>query len=281
MQHDTSGAARRLHDFAADARLYRRLVGARLRAQMQYRTSFFVMIVILLLGLITEFLAVLILLSQFGDLAGWSVGEIALLYGLASIAFGISEMVGAGFDVFPQAIRRGEFDQVLLRPAGAFTQVMAADFQLRRLGRIVQGLGALGLALYWTPIEWTPEKLVYLVVVLLCGAVMFLSMFVLGATLCFWTVQSIELINILTNGGTELTSFPLPIYHELMQRFFTFVVPLAFVSYFPSLYLLDRPEARDFPDWLPFLSPLAALLMALVARLAWGFGVRHYRSTGS
>jgi ABC-2 type transport system permease protein len=94
-------------------------------------------------------------------------------------------------------------------------------------------------------------------------------------------VQSIELINILTNGGTELTSYPLPIYGEAMQRFFTFVVPLAFVSYFPSLYLLDRPEASDWPAWIPLLSPAAALFLAVAARIAWGFGVRHYRSTGS
>lgn len=281
MQLISASMSRRLDGLSADISLYGRFVAARLRAQMQYRTSFFVMIVVTFLGLTTEFLAVLILFNQFGDLAGWSVGEVALLYGLASIAFGISEMVGAGFDLFPQMIRRGEFDQVLLRPAGTFTQVMAADFQLRRLGRVFQGLGALSLALYWTSIDWTPEKVLFLIVVLLSGAVMFLSLFVVGATLCFWAVQSSELINILTNGGTELTSFPLPIYHELMQRFFTFIVPLAFVSYFPSLYLLDRPEGRDLPGWLPFLSPLAALCMAVVARVAWGYGVRHYRSSGS
>ncbi|HUG13677.1 MAG TPA: ABC-2 family transporter protein, partial [Thermomicrobiales bacterium] len=95
------------------------------------------------------------------------------------------------------------------------------------------------------------------------------------------TVQSIELINSLTNGGAEMASYPLPIYHVAMQRFFTFVVPLAFVSYFPALYLLDRPEAGDWPGWMPFASPLAALALAATARLAWGFGVRHYRSTGS
>ncbi len=281
MQRNYERAGRLLDDFGADVSLYRRLVATRLRSQMQYRTSFLVTTLVTFLGLATEFLAILILFSQFGDLRGWEVGEIALLYAMASIAFGISDMVGAGFDIFPESIRRGEFDQVLLRPAGVFTQVLAADFQLRRLSRIVLGFGALGLALSWTSIVWTPEKLLYLVVVLLCGAVMFTSLLVLGATICFWTVQSVELINILTHGGTELTSYPLPIYHELMQRFFTFVVPLAFVSYFPSLYLLDRPGSGDVPGWAPFLSPLAALLMAVVARLAWGFGVKHYRSTGS
>ena len=265
----------------SDLRLYRRFIGARLRAQMQYRASFMMMMIVTGLGIATELLAIVILLNRFGNLGGWSVGEIALLYGLASVAFGLAEMVGAGFDAFPTTIRRGEFDQILLRPAGAFIQVLSADFQLRRLGRINQGVVALLLAFSWTYIAWTPLTALYLGLVLLSGMVMFTALFVFGATLCFWTVESIDVLYSVTDGGNRLASYPLPIYHEVIQRVFTFFVPLAFVSYIPAVYLLDRPEADDWPAWLPLLSPLAALLLALAARVAWGIGVRHYRSTGS
>ena len=268
-------------DLANDLHLYRRFVGGRLRAQMQYRASFMVMLIVTGLGLLTELIAIVILLNRFDDLAGWSVGEVALLYGLASVSFGLAEMAGAGFDAFPTMIRRGEFDQILLRPAGVFVQVLSADFQLRRLGRISQGVVALLLAFSWTSIDWSPVKVAFLFVTLISGMVMFIALFIFGATLCFWTVESIEVINSVTDGGNVLSSYPLPIYHEVMQRFFVFVIPLAFVSYFPALYLLDRPEADDWPVWLPLLSPLAAVLLALAARVVWGIGVRHYRSTGS
>jgi len=268
-------------DLVNDAHLYRRFVGSRLRAQMQYRASFMILMIVTGIGIATELVAIVILLNRFGDLAGWSVGEVALLYGLASVSFGLAEMAGAGFDTFPTMIRRGEFDQILLRPAGAFVQVLSADFQLRRLGRISQGVVALLLAFSWTSIDWSPFKAAFLVVTLLAGMVVFTALFIFGAALCFWTVESIEVINSVTDGGNVLSSYPLPIYHEIMQRFFTFVIPLAFVSYFPAVYLLDRPEADDWPAWLPFLSPLAAVLLALAARVVWGVGVQHYRSTGS
>jgi len=270
-----------LADGWADAVLYRRLIGARMRAQMQYRTSFLLMTLVSLVTAGSDLWAILILFSYFGELAGWRAGEVALLYGLATLTFGLSEMVAAGFDIFPQAIRQGEFDRVLLRPVSTFVQVLAADFQLRRIGRITQGGLALVLATAWTPIAWTPLKLLYLVVVLTSGFVIFSALLVLGAVLCFWTVQSIEIINTVTYGGIDMASYPLPIYHELLQRFFTFVVPLAFVSYFPALYLLDRPEAQRLPGWLPGVTPLAAAALALGAWLAWQFGVRHYQSTGS
>jgi ABC-2 type transport system permease protein len=268
--------------FVQDAALYRLMTGSRLRSQMQYRESFLVMLVVSFFGVMTELLAILLLFNRFDDLIGWSVGEVAFLYGLASVSFGLAELFGAGFDNFPETIRRGEFDRVLLRPQSAFVQVLSDDFQLRRLGRILQGLLALGLAFAWTTVAWTPAKLAYLHIVILCGMALYIGFFVLGATLCFWTVESVEVANIITYGGTEFASYPLPIYNLLMQRFFTFVVPLAFVSYFPSLYLLDRPEAGDWPLWLLIISPLlATAIFSAVARLAWGFGVRHYRSTGS
>jgi ABC-2 type transport system permease protein len=270
-----------LADWWADAVLYRRLIGARIRAQMQYRVSFLLMTLVSMVVTGSDLLAILILFNYFGELAGWRAGEVALLYGLAMVAFGLSEMVAAGFDVFPRAIQQGEFDRVLLRPVGIFVQVLAADFQLRRLGRTAQGGLALALAMAWTPIVWTPLKVLYLLVVLVSGFVMFSALLVLGAVLCFWTVQSIEIINTVTYGGTEMASYPLPIYHELLQRFFTFVVSLAFVSYFPALYLLDRPELQRLPSWLPDATPVAAAMLALMAWMAWRVGVRHYQGTGS
>lgn len=264
-----------------DTRLYFRFVGSRLRSQMQYRTSFLLMTGITMLGLATEFIAILLLFNRFGDLGGWTVGEVALLYGLASMSFGLCELIGSGFDAFPNSIRRGEFDQVLTRPAGTFTQVMSADFQMRRLGRITQGTVAFALGAHWTSLDWSLDKALYLGMVLMSGAGLFMAIFVLGATLCFWTVQSVELINVITHGGNEMTSYPLSIYHELMQRFFTFVIPLAFVTYYPAIYLLERPELETIPGWVPFLPPVAAVGLGLVARAAWEFGVRHYRSTGT
>jgi ABC-2 type transport system permease protein len=238
----------------ADATLYGRLIGARVRSQMQYRSSFLLMTLVSLLSTGSELIAIIIIFNHFGALAGWRVGEVALLYGLASVAFGLNEMVSAGFDVFPQMIQRGEFDRVMVRPVGAFTQVLASDFQLRRLGRIIQGIAALTLATLWTPIVWTPERLAFLMLVLVSGAVMFGALIVLGAVMCFWTVQSIEVINVLTYGGVEMASYPLPIYHELML---------------------------GLPAWSALAAPVAAATLAVIAWLAWQAGVRHYRSTGS
>ena len=66
-----------------------------------------------------------------------------------------------------------------------------------------------------------------------------------------------------------------------MLKAMTFVIPLAFVNWYPSLYILGRSASSTLPQWLEFASPVAALVMVLVTMTSWRAGVRHYTSTGS
>jgi ABC-2 type transport system permease protein len=128
--------------------LYLRLIGAKIRSQMQYKASFVLDVVGFAMTTGIEFAVVAILLGRFESVGGWSLAEVALLYGLSSIGFGFAEMVARGFDSpFERMMRAGAFDGVLTRPVGAFLQVLASEFQLRRLGRIAQGLAVLGFAM--------------------------------------------------------------------------------------------------------------------------------------
>ena len=265
-----------------DARLYLRLIGMQVRAQAQYKVSLLIEIITHLLVTASELLAILIMFSAFPRLGGWSVGEVALLYALTTISFGLAELIGAGIDLFPETIRRGDFDRVMLRPTGILLQVIGSDFRLRRLGRITQGGLALLVALRLLPsLGWTPLKVAVLLMGLVTCAVIFIAVLLLGATLCFWTVETTELTNILTYGGREMLSYPLTIYTQIIQRFFLFVVPLAFGAYVPACYVLGRPMPLGLPRDAVVAAPLAALFFSAVAALAWRYGVRHYQSTGS
>lgn len=271
-----------LGGLVSDLGVYWRLIRMQLRAQAQYKLNLIIDIGANLLITGTEFLAVVIAFGPFPTLLGWRAGEVVLLYGMASVSFGLAELIGAGVDAFPEMIRRGEFDRVLLRPVGVLLQIVGSDFRLRRLGRISQGVFALGLALHLLPaFHWTLAKLALLPIGVVSGAAIFVAVLILGATLCFWTVETTELVNILTYGGREMLSWPMNIYNQAMQRFFLFVIPLAFGSYVPTCYLLDRPLPFGLPAIMAFVAPLIALAFALVAWSIWNVGVRHYQSTGS
>ena len=113
------------------------------------------------------------------------------------------------------------------------------------------------------------------------GVAVFTGLLVLQATMCFWSTQSLEVMNSFTYGGVEALQWPLPIFNRWFARLFIFVVPLAGVTYFPMLVILNKPDVFGFPVWFHWTSPLAGFLFLGVSVLVWKVGVRHYRSTGS
>ena len=263
-------------------RLYLTLIGARVRAQMQYKVSFWMEL--LGFGLVTglEFAAVAILFSRFHAIVGWSIAEVALLYGLTSIAFGLAEMVSRGFDSpFERMMQQGTFDTILTRPIGSFFGVLASEFQLMRLGRMTQGALVLGYACARLPIAWTPARLLLLPLTILSGAAIFTGLVIVGATVCFWTIRTPEVINVFTVGGSEASSYPLSIYSGWIRNIFLFVIPIAFANYPAALLLLGRADPYGLPAWTAWLAPLAAALFCAIALAFWRIGVSKYTSAGS
>jgi len=228
-----------------------------------------------------DFVTIVILFMRFRQVGGWTVAEVAFLYGVSTISFSLAQIVGRGFDIFHLQILRGDFDRVLIRPMGTFFHLLASDFGMRQLGRLGQGVLVFFIAQRWLEVTWTLSKLLFLTLTLVSGSFFFLSIMVVGATVCFWTAETAEVTNIFTHGGTYMLQYPMHIYQEWFRNIFIFIVPMAFINYFPALYLLGKADPLGLPGFFPFLSPPISVAVFLLARAFWDFGVRHYQSTGT
>lgn len=263
--------------------LYFRLVLVQLQSQLQYRAAFMFDIVGTGFLVFIEFAAVAVVFERFEHIKGWTLGEVALLWAIVEISFGLMDMLFQGFDPprFAEKIRLGTFDQLLLRPVNITLQVLASELELRRIGKIVLGIGIFFLALRLTNIEWTSIKLLLVPCMIISMTMFFAALFMFGSTITFWTVQSIDLLKILTYGGSYLMTYPMHIYQTWMRRVFTFIIPAIFLNYYPALYILDKPDPFNLPSFAPFIGIVLAALMLLLAYRFWIFGIRHYQSTGS
>jgi ABC-2 type transport system permease protein len=262
-------------------RLYLHYVRVSVRSQMQYRASFIMLTIGQFLITGGEFLAIAVLFDRFGNLRGWSLAEIGVFYGLISVAFALSEAGVRGFDLFAGMIRSGEFDRVLLRPRTTVLQIVGREVQIMRVGRIAQALVVLLWAATALQVQWTAGRVLLMAWAVVGGAFLFSGLFVLQATLCFWTVETLELANTLTYGGVETGQYPLTIYREWFRKFFTYIVPLAAVSYFPALAILERQDPLGTTRLFQVLAPAIGFAFFGASLLVWQVGVRHYHSTGS
>ena len=266
----------------ADAlRAYGLIVAMWVRSTMAYRASFAMTALGNFAATGFDFVAILLMFSHVDTLGGYTLAEIAFLYGTTSTAFGLADLVMGSMDRLGRRVRDGTLDTLLVRPVPVLAQVAADRFALRRLGRITQGLLVLTYALVSLDIEWTAAKVAMMPLMLLCGGAIFASVFVAGAAFQFFAQDAAEVQSSFTYGGNTLLQYPPSIFAKDLVRGVTFVVPLAFVNWVPSLYVLGRDDPIGLPDWFALLPPVVAAGCLGLAALAWRAGLRSYRSTGN
>jgi ABC-2 type transport system permease protein len=263
-------------------RLYAHYTAASIRAQLQYPGSFLIMALAQFAGTVTEIIGIWALFQRFDTIAGWSFGEVCVFYGVINLAFSVADTVTRGFDVFgTEFVRTGNFDRLLLRPRATAFQLMGHEFRLTRIGRFAQGVWVLAVGIGATHLVLTPQSALIVLAAIAGGAALFSGLFVLQATLAFWTVESLEVANILTYGGVQAGQYPLAAYAAWFRDFLTFVVPIGCVAYLPVVAVLGRRDPLGAPDWLLPAAPAAGFAFLAVSLWIWGFGVRRYTSTGS
>lgn len=265
----------------ADLAIFARLARAQVRGQLSYRSSFVMNCFGQALAQANDLVVILIVFGRVASLGGFDIRAVLLFYALSGMSFGLADMAVGSIERLPDYIRTGTFDVVLMRPLGTLLQLFASDFQLRRIGRVLTAFGVLVYVLSTSDIHWSPAKALLLVLTPVAGAAIFGSIFVAANSVSFWFVDARELANTVTYGGSYLTSYPINIYAGWMRTLLAYLVPGAFVAYYPGLTLLDHADPLGAPAWFGWLDTPVAVLAAVLAGLIWRSAVRHYRGTGS
>ncbi len=262
-----------------DLRTWLLLVRAWLRAAAQYPASFALLMTgsFLVSGL--DVAAILVIFSHVRELGGFTLPEVMFVYGTAGVSFALANLFAGNADNLGAYIRSGDFDVMLIRPVSAFVQLGADRFSPQKVGRLAQAAVVLAIALPQLGIPWSRAWMIPLMI--LCGFVIFTAIWAITGALQFLLVDAPEVSAAFTFGGGQLTQYPLSVYGADLVRGVTFIVPLAFVSWQPALYVLGREDPLGLPYALRFAAPAAALILSLLAALAWRAGLRRYRSTGS
>ncbi|MFD5078390.1 ABC transporter permease [Streptomyces sp. NPDC058371] len=262
-------------------RAYRMIAAMWIRSTMAYRASFLMTAFGNFAANALDFVAIMLMFSGIDRLGGYTLPEVAFLYGVSGAAFGLADLVLGSMDRLGRRVRDGTLDTLLVRPAPVLAQVAADRFALRRLGRITQGLLVLGYAIGALDIAWSPLKVLMIPLMLVSGGAIFGAVFVAGGAFQFVAQDASEVQNSFTYGGNTLLQYPPTVFAKDLVRGVTFVLPLAFVNWLPALYVLGRPYPLDLPTWAAFAPPLVAAGCCALAGLAWRAGLRSYRSTGS
>ena len=256
-------------------RLYGKFFVMHLKSLMEYKTSFFLTCIGQFLVSFNVFLGMYFMFQRFSNVEGFTYNEVLLCFGITLMEFSLAESVARGFDTFDNMINQGEFDRVLVRPRHEILLVLGSRIEFSRIGRILQAVVMFVYGFAVSGGRWTPAKVIAVLFMLIGGTVVFSGLFLVYASICFFTIEGLEFMNVFTDGAREYGKYPVSIYGKRILQICTFVIPYGLIQYYPFLFLLDRGK-----PWYCLL-PLAACLFIIPCFLLWKLGVRHYTSSGS
>jgi ABC-2 type transport system permease protein len=257
------------------------LVAASIRGQMQYRLNF---VFEVLWGMAFQsigFVFILIVLGQFESIAGWTLSEVALLYGIRLLSHGMWTVSFSRLIWIDRMVREGEFDRMLIRPVPMMAQLMFTSFRIAPIGDLLGGVIVLAWAFGQVDIDWSIALAAFFVAALVGGA-MLDGAFQLGpAALSFRTLESMSVRIFFDDVFNRFAGYPTSIFSRSTQMVLTWIVPVAFVAWVPASVLLGKTGALPFPAWLAWCSPLLGVAVMAVAVWLFLSESRHYQSSGS
>ena len=211
-----------------------------LKSALQYKASFLFTTVGQFLVSFNVFLGIHFMYARFSSVKNYSYQDSLLCFAVVLMSFSIAEMFARGFDSFSGMLGNGEFDRILVRPRNEILQVLGARIEFTRIGRLLQAELMFVLVITGGEIAWSPDKILTLCFMVLGGTGLFSAMFIIYAALCFFTTESLEFMNVFTDGAREYGKYPIEIYGKQVLWICTFLVPYALIQYYPFLYLTGR-----------------------------------------
>jgi ABC-2 type transport system permease protein len=258
-------------------RLYCRLQLTHLRVSLEHPANFWIASVAMLLGELTTIGFVGVLFRQAPTIAGWRPWEVLFLYGLITLQTALGGFLCSGFWSIPPYVRSGRLDTVLVRPLSPLLQMATLHLDFRNVGRLVLSAIVLGLSLAHLPLDWKAGRIAFFAASLAGSALLLNALFLLPRCLVFWTMSDTNHIADWLWNFIDFAKYPLSAYTRPLQFLLTWLIPLAFITYYPAAVLLGKPLAQP---WVGYLAPCVGPLAALGAVLVWRRGLARYQSAG-
>ncbi len=240
-------------------------------AEAAYRVNFYVQLFQSLVELGTALAGLAVIFSYTGNLRGWTPDEMLALVGVYFMAGGVIGLViEPSLEQFIPAVRDGTLDFTLTKPEDSQFLVSLQTVNIWKLIDIVMGAAVLGTALVRLGEKIGIGQAATFGLMGLAGLVIIYSFWLILATLSFWFVR-VENILVIFQSMYEAGRWPISLYPGWLRFALTFIVPIAFATTIPAEALTGRLTISTL------LGAIAlAAFLAIISRLFWRIGLRHY-----
>ena len=257
-------------------KIYLLLVAQYMKARMQYRADFFISLIGLIITNVSGIVTFWIIFQSVDNINGWNYHDLIFMYALSLLVMIPQELFFNNIWYLGGYLVEGSFIKFYLRPLNMLFYYMSDLFDAKGLGQLAVGIVALAYASAGLGIAWTPVKILLLLAVIFSGSLIIISMMGIASFTGFWVIRANPILK-LTENLRDFSRYPVSIYNNFLRFVFSFIIPIGFVSFYPSQWFL-RPHHIS-P--IVYLGPVVGIAMFLIFYTMWRKGTRKYCGTGS
>lgn len=257
-------------------KIYKKILIQDLKSKLSYRTDFIISTFGILFTNILGFVSFWIIYNNFPSIMGWNYHEMLFLYGFSLITLTPVQCLFDNHWQLRHYVYSGDFIKYCFRPINIFFYFTSEIFDIKGLGQFAFGIGTLIYSWNMLSLPFSFWILLKLILAFLTSSLFIIALMILAAASCFWVINS-GYIMVTVNKFKDYAKYPVTIFNTVFRLLFTFVIPIAFISYYPSLLFL-RSHAIPLLTWL---SPLIGILFFYISYVIWMKGAKTYSGTGS
>ena len=259
-------------------RLVKAYIKMNLKRSIEYRGNFIIGFIGLLIINISSILILYIIISNFEDIAGWTYWENIFNYALFLTSLGLHKVIFQNIGNLEDYIVDGRFDRLMLRPVSPFAQIILEVINIEEITDFFLGIIGLSISSIYLKIRWSASNIIWLVLSIINGAVVFTLILSIISTLSFWLYRVYPILYGTTELQEAVQNYPIIIYSKPLKFIVTYVLPYAAVNYFPSLILLGKTENTN--NIIIYIFSID-IVLGVIQKKLWNRGIKNYRSSGT
>lgn len=218
--------------------------------------------------------AVWVLFSQVKAIGDWGYAEVLLIYGLSIFARCLFHLFWVDLMNVGGMIRTGDIDRILVRPKNHLFQVVAGYLDNDDWGELVTAI-----ILVWTSLGMLGRRslgcILWALLSAISGSIILVSFHIVGNAMAFFVIEASGFTTLAWTMD-EFTRYPIDIYGKRIGTILTWVLPVAFVSFFPAQAIIDGGLLSP----RSLLSPLVAAITFTLAYVFWTKAMDCYQGVG-
>ncbi|HEY0829271.1 MAG TPA: ABC-2 family transporter protein [Bacilli bacterium] len=247
-----------------------------LKTRLTYRLDFWIEVLSDLLFNYMNLFFILVVFEHTALLDGWNRAEVVFIYGYFMVPYGVFICFFNLWGFAEKYIVKGEMDRILTRPANNLFQLSLENMDPASLfGSVV---GAIIMIVAWAqldmPVLWHDP---FMLLLMILGSIMiYAGVYVALTAIAFFSDSPTGILPLIWNIQ-NYGRYPVSIYNKIFRILLTWVLPFAFVGFYPAAYFLDRENLSV----MALLTPAVGVVFLTIGLTLWNMGVKRYRGAGS